>query len=516
MIQQSKIKKDQRKLAEFVTNLESLVESDDAYGSSINLLSFDIANNNDITGKFQDTWNRRIFSYIVQKTRFGYKPAISTTNADSAANSKLFDIFSLGYSSLEFKYDTIKVGEKPRCTAISYSCGKICLSLKDTCWINSGQQNLKGIGNNSKKAANNFSQGRINKIRALAKTLESTNNNKWSRYGTAKDLNAKANTLEKERAAILERGVKKQSPIDPLIAGLKKAFDSDNFAEAKILARQAASKIKSGAEVATYLQKLSEVIGREHKLAIDKKQEVTKKANEITATKGKAAARKFYSENWNTEVEEACKKYENFTANVAREFLYVNPPSKMKGVNGGLANPKTRAKTGTLNQEQSAKLVAGISAFKKMVGVDTVDGKTLKVAALDASFGKKADRSFYGRGGIYMADKAPVEVVVHEAAHWLEESDPKIHDKVQKFFESRTAGEKWQKLSDLTGNSNYGDNEVAKPDKWLKPYMGKKTNSDENSEILSMGMEMMYKDPAGFAKADPEYFAFIYNTLRGK
>jgi hypothetical protein len=160
--------------------------------------------------------------------------------------------------------------------------------------------------------------------------------------------------------------------------------------------------------------------------------------------------------------------------------------------------------------------LAGLSAFKKMVGVDTVDGKTLKMASLDASFGKAADRSFYGRGGIYMADKAPVEVVVHEAAHWLEESDPKIHAKVQKFFESRTAGEKWQKLSELTGNSNYGNNEVAKPDKWPKPYMGKKANSDKNSEILSMGMEMMYKDPVGFAKKDPEYFAFIHNTLRGK
>ncbi|HLO51384.1 MAG TPA: hypothetical protein VK211_23420, partial [Kamptonema sp.] len=104
----------------------------------------------------------------------------------------------------------------------------------------------------------------------------------------------------------------------------------------------------------------------------------------------------------------------------------------------------------------------------------------------------------------------------HEAAHWLEESDPVIHEKVQKFFESRTVGEKWQKLSDLTGNSNYGDNEVAKPDKWPKAYMGKKTNSDKNSEILSMGMEMMYRDPVAFAKQDPEYFAFIHNTLRGK
>lgn len=513
----SKVKRDADEVAAFVEQLELLIESDDAYSSNVNVLSFTIASNGDITGKFQDAWNRRIFSYSVQENRIGYKPAIATTNTDSATGSRLFDLFSLGYTSLELKYDAVPVqsGKKPRCTAISYGCGKICLSLQNTCWINSGQQQLKGVGGNSKKAAKNFSQERIDKIRALAKSVESTTK-KWSRYGTAKDLHAQANTLEKERTAILERGAKKQPPIDPLITGLKKAFDSGNFAEAKILAREAAGKMKSGAEVATYLQKLYEAIGTEHRLAVDKKQEITNKANEITAKKGKKEARKFFSENWNEKVESACKKYENFTASVAREFLYVNPPSKAKGVNSGLVNPKTQKKTGSLNLEQSTKLITGLTVFKKMVGVDTVDGKTLKMASLDASFGKSADRSFYGKGGIYMADRAPVEVVVHEAAHWLEESDPKIHDKVQKFFESRTAGEKWQKLSELTGNSNYGDNEVAKPDKWPKPYMGKKANSDKNSEILSMGMEMMYKDPAGFAKTDPEYFAFIHNTLRGK
>ena len=221
MAQQSKIRESPKELAEFVTSLELLIESDDTYGSSVTLLSFNVADNGDITGKFQDSWNRRVFSYTVQQNRFGYKPAIVTSNTDSVANSKLFDIFSLGYTSLENKYDAVQGGKKPRCTAISYSCGKICLSLENTCWINSGQQQLKDV-NNSKKANYNFSQERINKIRILAKDLVSNNNNKWSRYGTAAELKAKANTLEQERAAIIESGVKKQQPIDPLIAGLKR------------------------------------------------------------------------------------------------------------------------------------------------------------------------------------------------------------------------------------------------------------------------------------------------------
>lgn len=511
----TKVKKDADELTEFLKQLEELIESNDAYNSNVNVLSFTIDENGDITGKFQDAWNKRIFSYSVQENRIGYKPAISAEKTDSAIDSRLLDIFSLGYASLTPHHDAVKGGKKPRCTSISYGCGSICIPLQHTCWINSAGQKTKRAGG----SIESVSQGRIDKIRALAKYLDSKGNNKWSRYGSANDLKAKANTLEKERAGMFKAGVKKQPPIDPLVTGLKKAFDSGNFAEAKILARQAASKMKSGAEVATYLQKLSESIGGEQKLINDKKQEITKQANKIKATKGSKEARRFYSENWNEKVEERSKKYETFIADVAREFLYVNPPSTMKLANGGVVDPKTGKKTGSLNQEQSTRLGGGISAFKKMVGVDTLNDKKLTITALDTKFGKEADRSFYSpfKGGtVFMADRAPIEVVVHEAAHWLEESDPKIHAKVQKFFESRTAGESWQKLKDLTGNSNYGDNEVAKPDKWPKPYMGKKTNSDKNSEILSMGMEMMYRDPVAFAKQDPEYFGFIYNTLRGK
>lgn len=514
MIQQLKLKrKDSGELAEFITNLETLIENDEAYGSGVNLLSFDIGDNGDITGKFQDVWNRRIFSYSVQKTRIGYKPAIATANTDSATESRLLDLFSLGYTSLALNYDAVKGGKKPRCTSISYGCGSICIPLQHTCWINSAGQQTKRAGG----SIESVSQGRIDKIRALAKYLDSKGNNKWSRYGSANDLKAKANTLEKERAGMFKAGVKKQSPTDPLITGLKKAFDSGNFAEAKILARQAASKMKSGAEVAAYLQKLSEVVADKTQLLVNKKKDITRQANAILKTKGAEAAKDFYSENWNAKCEKLSKNVDSVISIVAREFLYVESPSKMKGGSGGIVNPDTGIKTGKLNEQQSTKIATGIDAFKKMVGVSSIDGKRLNVTVIDEN-SKKAGRSFYrgGSGTVYMAEKAPVEVVIHEAAHWLEESDPKIHGKIRDFFEKRTQGESWQKLSKLTGNKNYRDDEVAKPDKWPKAYMGKKTKSDKNSEILSMGMEMMYKDPIGFAKTDPEYFAFIHNTLRGK
>ncbi|MEG4149025.1 hypothetical protein, partial [Microcoleus sp. Pol12B5] len=364
MIQQFKVKRDANELTEFVEQLEELIEGNDAYSSNVNVLSFVIGENGDVTGKFQDAWNRRIFSYSIQKNRIGYKPAIATANTDSATESRLLDLFSLGYTSLALNYDAVKGGKKPRCTAISYSCGSICIPLQHTCWINSAGQETKRAGG----SIESISQGRIDKIRALAKYLDSKGNNKWSRYGSANELKAKASALEKERAGAFKAGVKKRPPIDPFVVGLKKAFDSGNFAEAKILAREAAGKMKSGEEVASYLQKISESIGGEQKLIADKKQEIIKQANRIQETKGRKEAKKFYSENWNSEVEERSKKYETFISEVAREFLYVNPPSKMKGVEAGLANPKNGKRTGSLNSEQFSKLASGIAAFKKMVG----------------------------------------------------------------------------------------------------------------------------------------------------
>ena len=55
MAQQSKVRENPKELAKFVANLELLIESDDTYGSNVTLLSFNVADNGDITGKFQDS-----------------------------------------------------------------------------------------------------------------------------------------------------------------------------------------------------------------------------------------------------------------------------------------------------------------------------------------------------------------------------------------------------------------------------------------------------------------------------
>ncbi|MEG4149023.1 hypothetical protein [Microcoleus sp. Pol12B5] len=196
----SKVKRDADEVAVFVEQLEELIESDDAYSSNVYVMSFEIAESGDISGKFKDAWNGRIFTYSVEKSRIGYKPALTLDRVDSAS-AKLFDVFSAGYASLTTNTDAIKNGKKPRCTAVSYSCGKICLSLQNTCWINSAGQKVKKAGG----AVASISQGRIDKLRTLARYLAANGNNKWSKYGTSKKLESKANLLEKQRANLFKR-----------------------------------------------------------------------------------------------------------------------------------------------------------------------------------------------------------------------------------------------------------------------------------------------------------------------
>lgn len=45
-------------------------------------------------------------------------------------------------------------------------------------------------------------------------------------------------------------------------------------------------------------------------------------------------------------------------------------------------------------------------------------------------------------------------------------------------------------------------------------YVGK-TYANNRTEVFSMGMEQLYKDPINFAEDDPEYFKFIVGVLRG-
>lgn len=105
--------------------------------------------------------------------------------------------------------------------------------------------------------------------------------------------------------------------------------------------------------------------------------------------------------------------------------------------------------------------------------------------------------------------------VAHEFAHAIEDSVPGIKQIEQEFFDRRTKGEKAEYLGKLTGISGYGRDEIAKPDKFLHPYMGKdysNRSKNPNFELLSMGMTYLYNKPDQLVK-DKDYMNFVLGCL---
>jgi hypothetical protein len=111
--------------------------------------------------------------------------------------------------------------------------------------------------------------------------------------------------------------------------------------------------------------------------------------------------------------------------------------------------------------------------------------------------------------------------IVHEMGHHLEYDDPEVHAAAMAFLEQRTRGEENRPMSDF--GSGYKESEVGKDDLFARAFGGDrmrgryagKDYGTRSSEIVSMGLEQLYKDAVAFARNDPEYFNFILGILHG-
>lgn len=113
--------------------------------------------------------------------------------------------------------------------------------------------------------------------------------------------------------------------------------------------------------------------------------------------------------------------------------------------------------------------------------------------------------------------------VIHEYTHFLEARNPKMLTNSLAFLEYRTKGDKAQSMnSAYTDGRSFKASEVTKKDRFFTPYCGKiYSNSGEYrnayaSEIMSMGVQRLFTEPAKFAKEDREYFDFVVANMRGE
>ena len=106
------------------------------------------------------------------------------------------------------------------------------------------------------------------------------------------------------------------------------------------------------------------------------------------------------------------------------------------------------------------------------------------------------------------------ETLFHEMGHHLEFENPALAKSARQFVLDRATG-KPEKLSKLTGNDNYGDDETAIPDKFIDPYVGK-LYDDDSTEVIAMGIEKFSSRVMALEllRKDPDHFFFVLGAMR--
>lgn len=132
----------------------------------------------------------------------------------------------------------------------------------------------------------------------------------------------------------------------------------------------------------------------------------------------------------------------------------------------------------------------------------------------------------FNENSVYVDNSKKPTDFIHEMGHAIEDHHPAIMRESVNFLMRRTLSEKTQSLNDLYSQklgqkvTAFGKEEVARPDKFHDPYVGKQYVAADGrhyaTEILSMGIERLHADPIKFQKEDSDYFDHVINCLRGR
>lgn len=116
--------------------------------------------------------------------------------------------------------------------------------------------------------------------------------------------------------------------------------------------------------------------------------------------------------------------------------------------------------------------------------------------------------------------------VCHEYGHWLEDHLPGAHEAAVAFLKKRIDGGKPGRMGGTYDSNEWGvEDDFGKAFGNSARYVGKLYGGWRDgqlspkavaTEIISMGVEKLYTDPAGLARNDPEFFDFLLGILAGE
>ncbi|MET4696664.1 hypothetical protein [Endozoicomonas lisbonensis] len=108
------------------------------------------------------------------------------------------------------------------------------------------------------------------------------------------------------------------------------------------------------------------------------------------------------------------------------------------------------------------------------------------------------------------------EILFHEVGHIIERGNDAILRASHHYRDTKAESPKPVSLRELTGSGFYDTDEVALPDHYIHPYVGK-VYKHQASEVLSMGLQYFAnpEDLAKLAVSDPQFVALVTGVILG-
>ena len=126
------------------------------------------------------------------------------------------------------------------------------------------------------------------------------------------------------------------------------------------------------------------------------------------------------------------------------------------------------------------------------------------------------DRSYANRDVIGWSN-GNMGSLYHEAGHVFENANQEYRAIASRFIKDRATG-KPEKLSKLTGDNGYKEDEIAYPDRFSNPYVGKVYEDEDHNvtgtEVLSMGLQVLgTAEDLYYGIRDMEHLKFCFGCF---
>lgn len=134
---------------------------------------------------------------------------------------------------------------------------------------------------------------------------------------------------------------------------------------------------------------------------------------------------------------------------------------------------------------------------------------------------KSVGKSPHAYSSVHVSRATDTAVYVHELGHHVENHVPGAREAATAFLKRRTGDEPLTNLRERFG-SGFTADEVGRKDDWGKLFPGNESSAyyvgkhyaHGDTEVVSMGLELLYRDPKRFAQTDPEYFDLVVGILQ--